>query len=239
METDEYCREIESHLCRRNEGHLVRISGPAFDKVREWAAMGVPLKVAFQGIDRHVQRVEAKGPSRRPVRIEFCEADILDAFDAWRRAVGVRAVVASDGEDEIEVDLDATPRRRQSLSTHIDRVIGRLTALRTGPSPSSTWDAALDSIVRQLDAIHPTARNARGAARDAVAAELAALDARLIEAARATADDQVAADIAREADGELEPFRGRMTSEAYQAAHQRCSDRILRERLALPVLTTD
>jgi hypothetical protein len=241
METDEYCRELEAHLCRRNEGHLVRVSGPAFEKVREWAAMGVPLKVAFQGIDRHLQRVTAKGPRRRPVRIEFCEADILDAFDAWRRAVGVRATVASEGESESEVDLDleTAPRRRQGLSTHIDRVIVRLTALRTGPSPSSTWDAVLDDVVRRLDAIHPAARSARGQARDEVVAELAALDAILIDGVRGTVDESTAADMAREADGELDPFRGRMTPEAYRAAHQRCTDRILRERLALPVLTID
>jgi hypothetical protein len=236
-DSSEYCREIEAYLCRSNEGHLVRISGPAFDKVREWAAMGVPLKVAFQGIDRHIQRVAAKGPRRRPVRIEFCEADILDAFEAWRRAVGVRLAAASEGESD--TDEQATPRRRQSLSTHVDRVIVRLTALRTGPSPSSGWDAALDQVVRQLDALHPASRHARGAARDAVVAELAALDARLIEVARAAVGESAAADIAREADGELEPFRGRMTSEAYRAAHQRCTDRILRERLALPVLTID
>ena len=239
MDSSEYCREIEAYLCRSNQGHLVRISGPAFDKVCEWAAIGVPLKVAFQGIDRHVQRVAARGPSRRPVRIEFCEADILDAFDAWRRAVGVRTTAASEGEGDAEVESEVTPRRRQSLSTHIDRVIVRLTGLRTGPSSSSEWDAALDHIVGQLDALHQAARGARGAARDAVAARLAALDARLIEAARATVGHSAAADIGREADTELEPFRGRMTSEAYRAARQRCTDRILRERLALPVLTAD
>jgi hypothetical protein len=239
MDSSEYCREIEAHLCRSNEGHLVRIVGPAFDKVREWAAMGVPLKVAFQGIDRHIERVSAKGPRRRPVRIEFCEADILDAFDAWRRAVGVRTTVASEGEGESEVDLEATPRRRQSLSTHIDRVIVRLTALRAGPSPSSDWDAALDQVVRRLDALLPTSRHARGPARDAVVAELALLDARLIEVARATVGETIAADIARDADGELEPFRGRMTPESYRAAHQRCTDRIVRERLSLPALTID
>ncbi|MCX6543600.1 MAG: hypothetical protein NTV05_04205 [Acidobacteria bacterium] len=239
MDVDEYCRELEAHLCRRNEGHLVRISGPAFDTVRGWAAMGVPLKVAFQGIDRHLERVNAKGPRRRPVRIEFCEADVLDAFDAWRRAVGVRATVVGEGGEEGEVDLEAAPRRRQALSTHIDRVIVRLTALRTGPSPWSDWDAALDDVVGRLDALHPSARHARGSARDAVVAELAALDARLIDVARATIGDTIAADVAREADGELEPFRSRMTSEAYGAAHQRCVERIVRERLALPVLTID
>ncbi|MEI6668018.1 MAG: hypothetical protein WCP29_07670 [Acidobacteriota bacterium] len=236
MDVDDYCRELEAHLCRNNQGHLVRISGPAFDKVREWAALGVPLKIACQGIDHHIQRVAAKGPRRRPVRVEFCEADVLDAFDAWRRAVGVRTLA------EAEIDQDGeevSRRRRPSLSTHIDRVIVRLTAMRTGPSPSSEWDAALDQLVRQLDALHPSARNAKGAARDALIAELAALDARLIGTLRAASDEATTAAIAREAEIELEPFRTRMTAEAYQSAHQRCVDRILREHLALPVLAID
>ena len=54
MDTDQYCREIETHLCRRNGGHLVRVAGPAFEMVRGWAQRGIPLKVAFQGIDRYV-----------------------------------------------------------------------------------------------------------------------------------------------------------------------------------------
>src|SRR3989304_1332087 len=89
MDPAEYCREIEAYLCGKNEGHLVRIVGPAFEKVCGWAQQGVPLKGACRGIDRYCERYYAKGPKRRPVRIEFCEADILDAFDDWRRAVGV------------------------------------------------------------------------------------------------------------------------------------------------------
>ena len=58
-----------------------------------WANQGIPLKVAEAGIDRYFERYYRKGPRRRPVRIEFCEADVLDAFDDWRRAVGVARVV--------------------------------------------------------------------------------------------------------------------------------------------------
>ena len=67
----------------------MRVVGPAFDLVQGWAAAGVPLKVALSGIDRCCARLEARGPRRRPVRVEFCEADVLEAFDGWRRAVGV------------------------------------------------------------------------------------------------------------------------------------------------------
>ena len=46
-ESIDYCRQVEAYLCKKNGGHLVRIVGPAFEQVRDWAAQGVPLKVAF------------------------------------------------------------------------------------------------------------------------------------------------------------------------------------------------
>ena len=89
IDVESYARDLEAYLCRKNDGHLIRITGPAFEQVQGWAAQGVPLKVAQAGIDRYFERYYRKGPRRRPVRIEFCEADVLDAFDDWRRAVGV------------------------------------------------------------------------------------------------------------------------------------------------------
>lgn len=235
MDPDEYCRQIEAHLCRRNEGHLVRIVGPAFDKVRAWAELGVPLKVAFQGIDRRVDRAAAAGPRRRPLRLESCDADVLDAFDAWRRAVGVRTAATDAPTGDGAGDTAVRPR--QSLSSHLDRVIVRLTALRSGPSPSSEWERALDHAVRRLDALYASASRARGDARQRLLAELESVDAALLEAARHAAAPDVMAEIAREADTELEPFRARLDDRAFDAAHRRCTDRILRERFGLPIVT--
>src|SRR5579872_2333485 len=82
----DYCREIERYLCRKNDGHLIRVVGPSFDLVSGWAASGVPLKIAFAGIDRYCERYYRQGPRRRPVRIDFCDADVLDVFDEWKRA---------------------------------------------------------------------------------------------------------------------------------------------------------
>ena len=59
----EYCRELEAYLCRKNEGHLIRIAGPVFVQVSGWAAQGVPLTVACRGIDRYCERYYAKGPN--------------------------------------------------------------------------------------------------------------------------------------------------------------------------------
>ncbi len=103
MQIADYCRAIESHLCQKNDGHLIRVVGPSFDMVSKWAADGVPLKVAFRGIDRYFERYYSKGPRRRPVRVDFCEADVLDVFDEWRRAVGLATA---------DVAIRHWPRRR-------------------------------------------------------------------------------------------------------------------------------
>src|SRR5687767_14485902 len=143
-DAETYCRQLEAYLCRKNDGHLVRIVGPAFEQVCGWATRGVPLKVAQRGIDRYFERYYAKGPRRRPVRVEFCEADVLDVFDEWRRAVGVPAAAVSD-----EAQADAV-RPHGSLPAHLERVIARLTMLRGGEVRA--LDATLDTIVRELDA---------------------------------------------------------------------------------------
>ena len=66
VESDDYCRAIESYLCRKNDGHVIRIVSPAFEGVCAWAEKGVPLKAAYRGIDRYFERYYAKGARRRP-----------------------------------------------------------------------------------------------------------------------------------------------------------------------------
>src|SRR5215204_3628595 len=108
IDLDGYCRAIESHLCRKNDGHLIRIAGPTFDLVRGWAEQGVPLKVALTGIDRTFERYYRKGARRRPLQVSFCEADVLDAFDAWRRAIGLSAAGPSERWAGISERADGT-----------------------------------------------------------------------------------------------------------------------------------
>ena len=72
MTPGEFCRDLEAYLCRKNEGHLIRIVGPVFEKVCGWAAQGVPIKIAYRGIDRYFERQQSKGPGPRrrpPVRV--------------------------------------------------------------------------------------------------------------------------------------------------------------------------
>lgn len=239
----DYCRQIEAYLCQKNGGHLVRIVGPAFEKVRDWAAQGVPLKVAFRGIDRCVERANARGGRRRPMRIEFCEADVLDTFDAWRRAIGAAPGIApaassSDAGGEAMAegsDVAAGAPRKGSLAAHIQRSVTRLLAPR-GLGVDSFYDETITRITEALDELAVRARNARGETRAEIMRRLEELDAHLIAAARTRVDPHTAAELRSEADAELAGLAPRMPADVLANVRERAFERLLRDSLNLPVL---
>jgi hypothetical protein len=223
----EYCRAIETHLCQKNEGHLIRIVGPVFEQVCGWAERGVPLALALRGIDRYCERYYAKGSRRRPVRVEFCEADILDLFDDWRRAVGVSSSIGATEESR---------SRRPALTAHIERAIARLLGTRAGGIRSDALAGQIDAVVRELDLLIAEARHARGEARSRVIDRLAALDLDLQTAAAAAIEVAQVEALKREAAAELAPFGSRMGPEAREHAAAAALRRLVREALGLPSL---
>jgi hypothetical protein len=230
---DVYCREIEGYLTRKNDGHLVRIVGPSFERVRAWAEQGVPLKVAFAGIDRHFERYYARGPRRRPVRIDHCEADVLDVFDEWRRALGITAGLQVDPE----VAPGAARRPRESLASTLERAVARLTLLQTR-EPSPMPADLLRGTIAELDRLIPLARNARGQLRESLLSSLHDLDRRLLDAAAAFLRDDQRQRFTKQAEEDLRPFSDRMPAGAWQRAVSAGVDRAVREHAGLPDLTT-
>lgn len=236
MDPGAYCREIESYLCRCNEGHLIRIVGPAFEQVRGWAEAGVPLQVVTAGIDRRLARYRATGPHRRPLRIEFCEADVLDAFDEWRRAVGVGAA-ARDARDAPGggegPDRRTRSGRRLTLPKHVDRILEAASNRLAREEMPEGLRAALTRLVADLDALRPAVRGARGVARRAVAERLEAIDRALLAAAREAAGPDLGG-LEADARDELSSFRSRLDADAFARAVDASVDRLLRGRLGLP-----
>lgn len=235
IDVESYCRDLEAYLCRKNDGHLIRITGPAFEQVIGWARQGIPIKVAEAGIDRYFERYYRKGPRRRPVRIDFCEADVLDAFDAWRRAVGVSAVAPdSAGGPDVEEPIQGAGRSKRSLASRIEGALARLTVLRGSDKAGPAIGPALDAAVRSLDAIHGEAARARGEAREALLQRIAGVENTLVAAAAAAISDAQRAAFEKEADAELAPFRERMTAAAYAQSKRAAIDRLVRHHFGLP-----
>ena len=235
IDVESYCRDLEAYLCRKNDGHLIRIAGPAFEQVLGWARQGIPLKIAEAGIDRYFERYYRKGPRRRPVRIEFCDADVLDAFDAWRRAVGVSTVAPDPaGGPDVEEPLPGSGRSKRSLASRIEGALARLTVLRGSDKAGPAIGAALDAAVRSLDAIGAEAARARGDARDALIARIAETESALVAAAATAISERQRVAFEKEADVELAPFRERMTAEAYAQSRRAAVERLVRHHFGLP-----
>jgi hypothetical protein len=252
MPAGEYCRAIEAYLCRENGGHLVRIVGPAFQVVAAWHAAGIPFAIVKQGIDRTLARDRARppGPVRRPVRVEFCEADVQEAFATWRRAVGVGMAGAGDEASSPEPSAGMAPaagpaprsRRGPSLAAHVDRAMERLTQAlldlhRFAPEEASAARAAMEAALAMLDRLQADARGARGDARAAVVTALAAADRTLGSALVAALPPAAAAELARTARAELAPFAGRMAAPDLASAQEAALARLVRERFRAPELT--
>ena len=224
-----FCREVESYLCRRNGGHLIRIVGPAFELVRGWAESGVPMSVVQQSIDRCVERRESRREGARPLRIEFCEGEVRDQFQRWRRAVGPYVGDAAVAEAE-----EAAPA---ALGSHLTRAAEKLSRAAARLERSDAFRAALDAIIGAVAAVQSESKGARGEKRAAFIERLKAIDRQLMSAAREEAGRSgLAGELRAAASAELAQWRERMTGDAWDSALRAASDRLLRDRLDLPDL---
>jgi len=229
MDIGEYCREVEDHLTRVNGGHLVRIVGPGFELVRGWAQEGIPLSFVMRGIDLKAERHHA-GRSKRPLRIEFCESDVRELYEGWRRAVGVAGAGHDAGAPESE------DRRRPPVSRHLDRAIETLGRLAGRLEHAAPLRDALAEVLDELVALRERARRLRGPARDALIERLIELDRELLARVRDSTDPRTLEALEREAERDLAVYRDRISAETWQRSVAVTVDRLLRDRVGLPTI---
>ena len=105
---------------------------------------GVPLAARSSGSRIGTVAHYAKGPKRRPVRVEFCEGAPAGHPGVLRRLASRRRP-ASQGTRE------GGRQDRESLPAHMERVTTRLTACRGGRRFPAALDALIEAITRELD----------------------------------------------------------------------------------------
>jgi hypothetical protein len=122
------------------------------------------------------------------------------------------------------------------LPAHLERVIARLTSARAIGALDDRFDALIDRVASELDTARAAAGGVRGEARKALVDRLAALDGEVVDQSRGLLDPSTLAELAREADAELAPFRANMTPDAVSRARDAAIDRLVREHLHLPTI---
>lgn len=234
----DYCRQVEAHLTRVNGGHLVRIVGPGFMLVRQWAEEGVPLSAVFRGIEQKAERHKA-GAARRPLRIEFCEADVREVYEAWRRAIGVSGAPADTGDD-VGTGGPAGERgsgsARRVTTRDLERAVERLMAAAGRLELPDSLRDEVNHVLQQVVHIRDAVKGSRGAAREGHLTALPDLDQSMMTVAQAAIGADALAPIREDAERDLEPFRARLAREAWDQAVQVTVARGVREHFGLPNL---
>jgi len=233
----DYCRQVEAHLTRVNGGHLVRIVGPGFMLVRQWAEEGVPISAVFRGIEQKAERHKA-GAARRPLRIEFCEADVREVYEAWRRAIGVGATSVHDGgeaPDAPQADRGSGSARRVT-TRDLDRAIDRLMSTAGRLELPDLLRDEVHRVLEQVLIIRDAVKGSRGAAREGHLSALPDLDRSIMAAAHQAITPDALTPIRQDAERDLEPFRGRLSTEAWDQAIAVTIDRGVRGHFGLPEL---
>jgi hypothetical protein len=227
-----YCRQVEAHLTRVNGGHLVRVVGPGFALVRQWADDGVPLSVVFRGIEQKAER-HAQGASKRPLRIEFCANDVRALYDDWRRAIGVHATMPETGD---AVASTTSASKRRSVPKAIGRAIDRLGRLAGRLELPEDFRDAMSRLIEQLASVREEMSRTRGEARQHMLERLAPLENELLDHARRIVPADALRGITAQAEQDLAPYRDRLQPEAWARAVSVTVDRGVREYLDLPSL---
>jgi hypothetical protein len=113
----------------------------------------------------------------------------------------------------------------------------RLTSAVASGRFSAEGGALIDRLARELDLARASARGVRGEARRELLNRLASIDAELGALAIGSLPSDQHAAIQREADEELDGFRGRLAPDAYTRARAAIVDRLARAALGLPTVS--
>jgi hypothetical protein len=233
----DYCRQVEAHLTRVNGGHLVRIVGPGFMLVRQWAEEGIPLSAVFRGIEQKAERHKA-GAAKRPLRIEFCEADVRDVYESWRRAIGVSSAAGDgvDGDAAGPAGERGSGSARRVTTRDLDRAVDRLMAAAGRLELPEGLRAEVSRVLEQVIAIRDAVKGSRGAARETHLGALPELDRSMMASALAVITSDAVAPIREDAERDLQPFRARLARDAWDQAVDVTVARGVREHFGLPNL---
>jgi hypothetical protein len=170
------------------------------------------------------------------VKIDFCEADVLDVFDEWRRAVGIQSSLQSPG---VSPQSPSPPSPRQTLPAHLERVVLRLSEARARGTLGPAFDALIDRAAAELGVARTKMGGVRGEARQELIARLAALDDELLQQARALLDPPTRTTLWNDVEESLAPFRAGMAPESFERARLGALDALVRERFRLPRIAFD
>ena len=211
-----YFTEIEEHFQKARGTSLFLLSTLDWALAGTWKEAGVPLEAVLRGIDTAFEKWRGRKVKTQMVNsLAFCAQAVMTEAQIMAGAVPSR------------VKETAPPFPIDDLRRFF---AGNSEALRRQQNPAfQETAAALDRLAADLEQHY---RNLEELER-----RLTALEDKMIAAARMARTDEQLLSARRELDGQLRPYRGKMTAEQLAMLEKQYLERRLLEDLGLPRLS--
>lgn len=212
-----YFTEVEEHFQRARGTSLFLLSPLDWAMIEDWKNSGVPLEAVLRGIDAAFDKWRARKQRTQMVNsLAFCAQAVLKEAQAMADRGG-----APQGEEP----AGAAPFPIESLCEHIERAIAAL----SGREDYAEISAGLQEVLAHL-AEHYERLQELDQRLTAFEEKMAA-----IARVRLPAEDLFA--MRKAMDAQLQPYRGKMTTDQLQRLEKRLMDRRIYEALGLPRLS--
>ncbi len=210
-----YFTEIEEHFRRARGTGLFLLSPLDWALIESWKNSGVPLEAVLQGIDAAFEKWHSRKVKRRAVNsLAYCAQAVMEAAQrAPSRAAGQSASQAPFAAEELQRHLLESALKLRSRPEAVFQEIAQTLEDLAANTPEYVAD--IENLERRLSALE-----------DKLVANLRAMQ---------SADDLYA--IREALDGELKPYRGKMTADQLSMLERRYLDTALLERSQLPRLS--
>ncbi len=211
-----YFTEIEEHFRRARGTSLFLLSPLDWALIESWKGTGVPLEAVLRGIDDAFAKWRSRKIRTRHVNsVAYCAQAVLE----WaKRLDGAGATKARQATETVQIS---------DLREYLNKAAESLRK-----SKREAYHALGHSLQSIVENVENHAKNLEDLER-----RLTALEEKMVAIARAATADEVLLDIRRQLDGELAPYRGKMTADQIVMLERRYLDTKLLEMENLPRLS--
>jgi len=204
-----YFTEIEEYFQSKREV-FTRLSTLDWVLVESWKEQGIPLDCVFKGIDRAFGRPDAK---RKIGSLAYCIKPVAEVCEELK---------------DLRVEKPATPELGSAeVGVFLVKAAAAVRQLRVTFPDFAVRFESMATIIETIDK-----SDLRLAEQN-----LNALEEKLIELLKVASQESVLIQIKRELDGELNPFRSKMTAEQLTMLEHQMWRRKLMERFNVPRLS--
>jgi hypothetical protein len=228
-----YFTEIEEYFWRKRGAHLL-VSPLDWAIVETWQRAGIPLDAVLRGIDHAFESHQrSRRAAGRPLKsLAYCVDAVLDAATQQKESdVGT-------GPQVKRAATPAEPFSRDELRAFFSRNAERLAKVAEKQlNLEPELSRRLTQTGGSLAEIRPLLDSAAQLDLEDLERRLTVLEEKLTAALTAAADEQTLLTIRRDLDGQLAPYRRRMTAEQLSQLERQYTQKRLFEHLDLPRLS--